>query len=113
LVREQHTTKAGLAGGLVGCVVFLGGCYTPNQNRLAEEAQQLVQSGMSMSAAQKQLQAVHFTCRPTGSEVTTCYRYRARLLFSRCVERIELTEGNPASEVVTNVATPPLLCDSI
>ncbi|MCS0660700.1 hypothetical protein [Massilia terrae] len=92
------------------CVLGLTGCYTVNNERFAEHARSLVEPGIAMDAAIRQLEADGFSCSPAAPTPSrTCAKTRQRLLPSTCIERINLY-SSVNSVKVEQIEVPQIVC---
>jgi hypothetical protein len=95
---------------ITSCLLCLGGCYTVNNERFAADMRKLVEPGLNMASATKQLKANGFTCDGvSAAPLTTCTRTRQSLLPYTCIERVNLVPAGVPSGV-ERVDIPQIMC---
>ena len=95
---------------ITSCLLWLGGCYTVNNERFATDVHKLLEPGFDMASATKILEANGFACDPIDvAPSTTCMKRRQNILTYTCIEQVNLMPASKQPGMV-QVDIPEIVC---
>lgn len=94
---------------IASCLLWLGGCYTVNNERFATDIHKLLEPGFDMASATKNLEANGFACDlVSAAPSTTCTKKRQGFSYT-CIERVNLISASK-QRGVEQVDIPQIMC---